>query len=143
MAKTKYTNKLRDDICTRLADGESLRKICLSINVDRSQVFRWLERYPAFRDQYAQARAMQADTLADEITDIADEANAATIKGIEHARLRIDARKWAAAKLAPKKYGEKLQQEVTGANGGPVQTQTQHAAAPELLEALKGIIDEV
>lgn len=27
---------------------------------------------------------------------------------IEHRRLQVDARKWAASKLAPKKYGDKL-----------------------------------
>jgi hypothetical protein len=40
---------------------------------------------------------------------------------IEHRRLQVDARKWIAAKLKPKKYGDKQQTEVTGADGGPLQ----------------------
>jgi hypothetical protein len=39
-------------------------------------------------------------------------------------RLRVDARKWVAAKLLPKKYGDKVQQEVSGPDGGPIEVQT-------------------
>jgi hypothetical protein len=39
---------------------------------------------------------------------------------IGRSRLRVDARKWLASKLKPKKYGEKLSTELTGADGGPV-----------------------
>ena len=35
-------------------------------------------------------------------------------------RLRIDTRKWILSKMLPKVYGDKLIQEVTGANGGPI-----------------------
>ncbi len=36
---------------------------------------------------------------------------------IQRSRLRVDARKWLMSKMAPKKYGEKLQH--TGDGGGP------------------------
>ncbi len=63
---------------------------------------------------------MQADHFADEILEIADETGADLTtddKGkvtVEHevvarSRLRVDARKWLMARLAPKKYGDKLQ----------------------------------
>jgi hypothetical protein len=42
---------------------------------------------------------------------------------IARSRLRVDARKWVAAKLKPKKYADKITNEHTGANGGPIQTQ--------------------
>jgi hypothetical protein len=54
------------------------------------------------RNQYMRAREEQADTLADEIVAIADNATDAQI-----ARLQMDARKWFASKVAPKKYGDK------------------------------------
>jgi hypothetical protein len=72
-----------------------------------SMVFRWLanEDNAEFRDQYARAREAQADKYADELVDIADEGKSEDANII---RLRMDARKWAASKLAPKKYGERL-----------------------------------
>jgi hypothetical protein len=67
------------------------------------------------------AREVQAETMADEIVSIAD----GTGMGVEERvalsardRLRVDSRKWVASKLLPKKYGDKLQQEVSGPDGG-------------------------
>lgn len=72
-------------------------------------VKRWLaktepEEFVAFRAQYVRAREDQADALFDEILDIADEKAA----DVRRAQLRVDARKWMAGKLQPKKYGERL-----------------------------------
>jgi hypothetical protein len=75
-----------------------------------------------FREQYARARDAQADTLADEIIDIADDGSndwmerelesgktieVVNAEHISRSKLRVDARKWVAAKLKPKKYGDK------------------------------------
>lgn len=106
---SKYTKALGALICERMCDGESLRKICEDRDMpSRSMVFRWLERDEAFRDQYARAREAQADKYADELVDIADEG---TNENANIIRLRMDARKWAASKMAPKKYGDKLTNE--------------------------------
>lgn len=99
-----------------------------------SNVYRWILANEPFRDMYARARDDQADTLADEIHAIADEpmvgkkvttkanGDVETVEGdmIEHRRLRVDARKWIAAKLKPKKYGDFSRQEHTGADGKPL-----------------------
>lgn len=80
---------------------------------------RWIEANEGFRKNYARAREDQADVLAEEILQIADDGLNDTYtdeKGnectnqdvIARSRLRVDARKWYASKLAPKKYGEKL-----------------------------------
>ena len=56
--------------------------------------------------------------MADELLDIAD------ADGDTHRdRLRVDTRKWILSKLVPKKYGTKVTAEITGADGGPVQTE--------------------
>jgi len=118
-----YTAEIGDVICQRLVDGESLRKICLSDDMPAaSTIFKWLAENEAFAEQYARAREAQADTLADEILDIADDgANDYTEKErpdgstydafdaehVQRSRLRVEARKWIAAKLKPKKYGDK------------------------------------
>lgn len=118
-----FTQEIADDICLRLMDGESLRTICLGDDMpNRATVHRWLNAHESFSDQYARARSVQADTLADEILDIADDASrdskSVGREGEEHevcdtefvqrSRLRIDSRKWLAGKLAPKKYGDKV-----------------------------------
>jgi hypothetical protein len=70
-------------------------------------VFRWLadEERQTFREQYARAREEQAECLADEIVGIADGDNEDADP--QRDKLRVDARKWVAAKLKPKKYGDK------------------------------------
>lgn len=108
---SSFTPEIGDDICERLANGESLRRICLTPNYPRqATVFRWLAANQEFREQYARAREAQADTLADEIIDIAD-GKRAEYEGaeadVQRDRLAMDARKWVAAKLKPKVYGEK------------------------------------
>ena len=129
-----YTEEMAARICSELADGKSLKAICTADEMpDKATVYRWIAAHETFRDLYARAREDQADTLADEIIDIADTPvlGVKTKTGkdgveltegdmIEHRRLQVEARKWVAAKLKPKKYGDKVHNEVTGANGGPL-----------------------
>ena len=105
---SEFDQEIASDICERIADGERLRPICAS-----------------------------ADTLFDEMLDIADDARndwmerngkddagwEANGEHIQRSKLRLEARKWMAGKLRPKKYGDKITQEHTGADGGPVMIQ--------------------
>lgn len=118
---SEFTQAIADTICERIAEGESLRAICLDDDMpNKATVFRWLAADKAFSDQYARAREAQADALADEIVYIADtpqigQVSVSKATGLEvteadmiaHRRLQVDARKWMAGKLAPKKYGDK------------------------------------
>jgi len=133
---TIFTKQIADVICMRIADGESLREIVKTDGLpDRTTVYDWLLRNEEFAHQYTRAREEQADTLADEIIAIADEQpeiiaviDKKTGALIEHKldgaflqwqKNRIDARKWTAMKLKPKKYGDKLQ--VAGSKDEPVE----------------------
>jgi len=127
-----FTPEMANHICEQLIEGKSLRKICSDEEMpNASTVCRWLSQNEAFREQYAHAREAQADTLADEILDIADDSAAdVTVEDgreainheiVQRSRLRIDARKWLAAKMAPKRYGEAVQMKHTDGDGGPVQ----------------------
>lgn len=121
-----YTQEMADYICAELADGKSLRAICRDHeDLNTGKVMRWLGANKEFQEQYARARELQADALFDETLDIADQYDTAkdilTPDLINRAKLRIDTRKWIAGKLRPKKYGEKIQQEHTGADGSPLQ----------------------
>jgi hypothetical protein len=102
-----YTQATADEICERLSEGESLRAICLDDNMPhKATVFRWLAANEEFRDQYARAREAQADVLVDEMIYIADGKHGG--EDVQRDRLSVDARKWAASKLKPKTYGDKV-----------------------------------
>ena len=144
---SSYTQEVADTICEMIADGKSLRSICRADDMpDKATVMRWLAHpdRQSFRDQYAQAREIQADSLFDDCLSIADQYDEqeATAEGgtdhIQRARLRIDTRKWMAGKLRPKKYGEKL------AIGGsddmdPIKTEDVNDGAARLVAYLDAI----
>jgi hypothetical protein len=98
-----FTPELGANICARIAIGESLRAIEADDGMPaKTTILRWLSQDEAFRDQYARAREESADVLAQEIVEIADDVSGDANRD----RLRVDARKWVAAKLKPKKYGD-------------------------------------
>ena len=94
---------------------------------NKATVFRWLAANSAFSDQYACAREAQADEMFDDLLQIADDGQNDTYETddgtrtntdvIARSKLRVDARKWMLSKMVPKKYGDKITQEVTGTDG--------------------------
>lgn len=131
---TIYSEEIADRLCERLATGTPLITLCKEEGMpSETTVYRWLqtESHSAFREKYAHARERQADYYAEEIIKIADDGTRDTrtdedgnevtdYDHIQRAKLRVDARKWFASKVAPKKYGDRIAQEITGAEGGPV-----------------------
>jgi hypothetical protein len=132
---TDYSLELASKICELIADGNPLRRICKREDMpSAASVYLWLSRYKDFSDMYARAREDQADALADEIVEIADEqpelvpmydkdGQLVEIK-IDTAFMawqknRMDARKWTASKLKPRKWGDR--QIVAGDDDAPLQ----------------------
>lgn len=124
---SEYNTEVTDIICERIANGESLRSICDDPALPaQATIFKWLARYPDFVERYTRARETQADAIFDEILNIADDGrNDWMLKNfgdeerwvengeaLRRSQLRIDARKWMAGKLRPKKYGERIEHEV-------------------------------
>lgn len=88
-----------------------------------SSIMAWLDADEKLLDRYTRAKEAQADFMADEILDIADDGSndwmerhdkdgnnvGWQVNGehVQRSRLRIESRKWLASKLKPKKYGEK------------------------------------
>lgn len=152
-----FSQEIADAICEALISGKSLRSICESDDMPpASTVCTWLTQSEAFSEQYARAREAQADTLADEILFIADNTQEGTKvketeKGvetwtgdmIEHRRLQVESRKWIAAKLKPKKYGDKFSAELSGPNGRPIETKTSVTTpgCEALLQRLRARLD--
>lgn len=130
---SKYSDELRKKICSRLATGESLRRICRDKDIpNRSTIHRWIIENigevkegdtvvaEGFYDHYTRARDIGLDEMADEILDISDDGSndwmdkeldngrIITVVDKEHiarSRLRTENRKWYLSKLAPKRYG--------------------------------------
>jgi terminase small subunit-like protein len=127
-----YGPDIAAHICAEIAAGKSMREICRADGMpDMRTVFRWLAAHAEFCQQYARAREAQADYMAEEILEIADDAtndwtkredgsDAVNTEVVQRSRLRVDARKWLMAKLQPKKYGDRIAQEVTGGDGLPL-----------------------
>ena len=128
---TECSKDIADEICERLIGGESLRTICDSEHMPSSTtIFKWLNITPEFAKQYADAREAQADAIFDEILDIADDGRNDWMENVDdegavlgykfngeaarRSQIRIDARKWMAGKLRPKKYSDKLEIEHSG-----------------------------
>ena len=118
---TTYTEEIALEICTRITEGEPLTRICRDDHMPAvSSVYLWLLKNKTFSDLYTRAREDQSDTLADQIMDIGEEVPMMVITdedgkvtkridpaGVNRNRLRVDARKWVAAKLKPRKYGDR------------------------------------
>ena len=112
MSLNKNQQKQFNMVCERIAGGESLRTICKDKDLPTARgVLKWLnaDGNDAAVQQYAQAREEQADHYAEEIITIADTETDAAI-----ARVRVDARKWVASKLKPKRYGDKIDHKHSG-----------------------------
>lgn len=141
-----YNAIMAEAICDEIATGRSV----LQITQDQAYpsertIYRWLEHSDEFRQKYARAREFQAEHYASEIVALADtpvEARKIVIKAdgseeitigdaVERTKVQIDARKWYASKLAPKKYGDRLEQFISGPDGAPIQ----HAIQIEFVKA--------
>lgn len=131
-----YTEALADTILEKLSNGLSLVSICSDEGLPAlTTVYRWLteDDKKSFRDRYAIAREIQAEIMVEEIIQIADDGRNDTqilenedgstytkvdFDHINRSRLRVDARKWVASKLKPKKYGDFNRTELSGNVGG-------------------------
>lgn len=114
---TLFDPEIAYEICQRLIDGESLRSICDGEGMPaKSTVMKWLSsgKYSDFVDQYAHARELAADADFDDIGHYARKAASGEIEAAA-ATAAINGLKWTAAKRMPKKYGDKVELEHSGA----------------------------
>jgi len=103
---TLFSEEIADRICDELMGGKSLVKICEADDMpSRSTVIRWMAVDERFATRCARARDAQADYMDDLILEVAD---SCTPDNAAAARVKIAAYQWRASKLAPKKYGDRL-----------------------------------
>ena len=102
-----YTPELAEAICARLEAGEPLAAICRGDDMPGVRtVLRWADEIEEFAAAYTRARDAQGEHLDAEVDRIAktaiDKDTAAA------ARVQITALTWRASKMAPKRYGERV-----------------------------------
>ena len=147
----EFNQSIADDICQELIGGKSLRKICTTDGFPViSTVFKWIHRYPEFEKQYVRARELQAEYFLEEIIEISDDGSNDTItkdgkecinsEWVQRSRLRVDSRKWAMSKMAPKRFGES--KTIKGDKENPLVMQGIPDLTPDQLKALNDSTEE-
>ena len=124
--------KIKDYICDQIAEGVNLREICREPGMPTWRaVYYWMDDDKEFASAIACARDIGSHAIACQSLEIVDqepERDPATGKidpaAVAHQKLRAEHRLKLLAKWSPKLYGERIQQEVTGTDGGPVHVVT-------------------
>ncbi len=105
---SSYTPELATAICERIAEGLSLRKICVADDMpDRTTVNRWLAADPEFAAKYARAREEQGDLMDDRQLDVVQKLESGEMDP-HTAKVIVGVLQWRASKLVPKRYGDRL-----------------------------------
>jgi len=119
MAALKNRDELAELVPEFMSDGLSMRQACIKAGMTAQTFLRAVDASPALAERYAQARGALLDAMVDQILTLADSPvptldNGATDPGMVRQRqLQIDARRWILSKLAPNKYGDRLDVSVT------------------------------
>lgn len=154
---TKFSAKLAEEICNRVAGGETLSEICRRKGpgvLNRKTIIQWFVRYPDFNHAYMRAFVTRLSHASDEIISIAEdgtndfierlkEDGAKTLifnrEHVERSKMRIDARKWLMTKLLPHQYGDRV--DLTNSDGSfadSLMAARTRISEPEVREKLNG-----
>ena len=140
---TLYTSDLVDRICERLSVGEPLAQICRDKGMPGlSTVYDWQSADKDISGRFARAREAGFDQIAQDALDIADDGSRDYKPSedgrelpdhdhIQRSKLRVETRLKLLAKWDPKRYGERIAQELTGKDGGPLQTEELSVLSPD------------
>ena len=129
--RLSYSLELAKRMCTEIATGVSVKSLCEgeSWACKESTFYLWLSQHDEFMEKYVRAKQSAMEVEAERILEIAD---TATPESVHVARLQIDARKWTAARLAPKRFGDKL---AIGGDKGMDPIQTEEVSALEQINS--------
>lgn len=117
-AAIEWTPELEHSVLSDIESGLSLRATGENYKISASAIIRHIQDSEVFAKQYARAKDIQLERMADEMLTIADSADKDTANAI---RVRVDTRKWLLSKLVPKKYGDRVEQFISGPDGAPIQ----------------------
>lgn len=126
-----YKPEIGEAILTHMSEGYTLTETCDALGISRSTAYKWMEESDAFRALYARARVALAEHSFSQALAIPKELYAKAQAGelldgpsVAAARLLTDSLRWYSERLHPAAYApqSKASIELTGANGGPIQT---------------------
>lgn len=145
---THYNDELGAYICEQLKTGMTLIALCrrtqhpdhIMAMLPNGKLFEPTIRSWAgdpdhpFSAQYIRAREVGYMRMADEVIEISDDSGddiKVTDDGqevtnhdvITRSRLRVDTRKWLMSKALPKIYGDRVENRITGPDGGSLQVE--------------------
>jgi hypothetical protein len=120
--QSTYTPELADEICERIANGETLRAICRDPHMPSwVTVYTWRKTYPQFSERFALARELGGDAIAEEALEISDTTQVGerteesdtgykTVREdmLGHRKLQIETRLKLLAVWFPRKYGQRI-----------------------------------
>jgi hypothetical protein len=116
--------KLADAVLANMESGMSCWKACEKAGVKNSTFMLWVSQDSALAESYAHARENFVERIAQEVMELSDVDVGETPDGrkdwaaVQKHKLQVDTRKWLLSKLAPKKYGEKI--EISGDKESPL-----------------------
>jgi hypothetical protein len=127
---TDYSEEVAARICLELMNGRALCEITQADDMPaQSTVYKWLLRHPEFVEMYNAGRRFQAETMADRAVVMACR-GASAITDPQAAAVQLNAIKWAAGRLDPRKYGESKNLNIGGQEDGvPVKVETVYSWA--------------
>jgi len=106
-------------------DAMSARQACMKHNVPQTTFLGWVDEDKELAENYARARDLRHDKLADEIIEVSKQTPSLLPSGgldsvsVQKHKLIVDSLKWTLSKLAPRKYGDRI--EITGDKENPLQ----------------------
>lgn len=116
-----YAASIQDDICNLVAQDKSLRQIeTIPGMPTRETVRAWLRDDPSFLAKYTRAKDVQADAVFERMGEIEEQTLSGAVEPAA-ARAVLGSMQWRADKLAPRRYGNKL--ELSGNADSPLVVQ--------------------
>lgn len=141
----KLTAELKAEVCTRIVMGESIREICLSEHMPcEATVWLAMAKDKEFSENYREAKNVQMDRMAEQLTDIADDGTNDWVEReiargkvitvvdrecVERSKLRVHTRQWLMSKFLPKKFGDAVT--LKGDKDNPIETVTRAIVVPK------------
>jgi hypothetical protein len=128
-----YTEQLADEICELMYDGLSLIKACDALELKRSTVWHWMEQHPEFAAKCARARDALIEVRLDKIADKIEKGKADPA----HLRIEVSHEQWVAERMRPRV----TRTEISGPNGGAIQTEVKHVDLSHLSDEELEVLD--
>jgi hypothetical protein len=109
---------VKDELLLRIAEGESVFTICQDTHMPaRSVIYKWIREHAQFKQEYESALDQRADKYVEQIADLSRHmqdraAMGASNEEVTALKAHINSLQWIAARLNPKKYGDKQQLDI-------------------------------